>query len=330
MKVSIDRLNALGRTAIERSGYTGSEAETILDVLMYAQLRGNNQGLVKLIGPGIPKSPEARPIEVVRDTPMSAVIDGHQQMAMLVLVRAVEMAVAKAADHGFGIVGTNNTSTSTGAIGYYAARIARAGLLGFVFAGSPETVNAHGSYEPIFGTNPLAIGVPASGEPIVLDMATAAIPYYGLIEAKTAGRKIPEGIAYDRDGRLTTDPAAAMDGAIRPFDRGHKGAGLALMVEVLTGPLVGAAFAGIGDSARNWGNLVLAIDPGLLTDRSVFAENVARLAGKVKGTKRLPGVSEVFLPGERGTRLAREQLSAGTIEIEERLLGELKKAAGEE
>jgi len=280
MKVSIDRLKALGRMALGRSGYSGPESETILGVLLYAQLRGNNQGLVKLIGPGIPKSPDARPIEIVRDTKLSAVIDGRQQMGILVMIRATELAIAKAADHGFGIVGTRNTSTSTGAIGYYADAIAQKGFLGFVFAGSPETVNAHGSYEPIFGTNPLAIGVPSGGERIVLDMAT---------EAKTAGRRIPEGIAYDRDGQLTTDPVAAMDGAIRPFDRGHKGAGLALMVEVLTGPLVGGAFVGIGDSTRNWGNLVFAIDPDVLTDRKVFAENVARMAAKVKATKRLPG-----------------------------------------
>ena len=106
--------------------------------------------------------------------------------------KAVTTAIMKAKEHGFGIVGTHDTSTSTGALGYWADKIAKEGLIGFVFAGSPETVTYHGSYEPIFGTNPLAIGIPADDAPIVLDMATAAMAYYGLIEAKTAGRKIPQ------------------------------------------------------------------------------------------------------------------------------------------
>lgn len=263
MKVSISKLKDLGKKALQKYNYTPDEAETILDILLYAQLRGNNQGLVKLIGKGYPKHVEAKPFEVVKETKLSARINGHLSPAMVVLKKATEVAVSKAKEHGFGLVGVNNTNSSTGAIGYYANEIAKEGFIGFVFAGSPETVATHGSYEPIFGTNPLAIAVPSENDPIVLDMATAAMAFYGLIEAKTAGRKIPENTAYDKDGNITTDPAEAMDGALMPFDRGYKSAGLSMIVQILTGPLTGASFTGIGDTAKNWGNLVFAIDPEL-------------------------------------------------------------------
>jgi L-2-hydroxycarboxylate dehydrogenase (NAD+) len=326
MKVKITELKKLASQALARFGYTEAEAAVISEVLFYAQLRDNNQGIVKLIGSGLPKSPEAGEITIIKETKLSALLDGKQNQGMLVMKKGLEMALAKASEHGFGLVGNNNTHTSTGAIGFYAREIAQKGFIGFVFAGSPETVNAHGSYEPIFGTNPLAIGVPSAGEPVVLDMATASMAFFGLIEAKTAGRPIPEGIAYDKDGSLTTDPAQAIDGAIRPFDQSYKGAGLAMMVEVLTGPLVAASFTGIGDTAKNWGNLIMVIDPELLADQELFKKQVSLMVEKVKGTKKLPGVTEILVPGERGNQIAKANLASGEIEVEDHLYQELVKA----
>lgn len=325
MKVKITDLTDLAKKALTKFGYNETETKTILDILTYAQLRGNNQGLVKLIGKGIPKDAAAGDIKVIKETKLSALLDGEKNFGMIAMKRAMEMAIAKAKEHGFGLVGTNNTSTSTGAIGYYANEIARQGLIGFVFAGSTPTVAAHGSYERIFGTNPIAIGVPAEPEPIVLDMATAAIAWFGLIEAKTAGRQISEGLAYDETGNPTTDPAKAMMGAVKAFG-GHKGSGLGFMVTALTGPLVGAAFAGIGEK-EDWGNLVIAIDPELLVDRKIFKENVAKLAARVKETQKLPGVTEIFVPGERGNKLTKERMDSGEIEIEDNLYQELKQVA---
>jgi L-2-hydroxycarboxylate dehydrogenase (NAD+) len=327
MKIQISRLENLVKKALKKYGYNSKEIKVIKEVLLYAQLRGNNQGIVKLIGNGIPKNPEAKEIEVAKETKLSILLNGNKNMGMVVLKMAMEKAIKKAKRRGFGIAGTFNTASSTGAIGYYANETAKLGYIGFVFAGSPETVNTHGSYEAIFGTNPLAIGVPSAKEPIVLDMATASIAYYGLIEAKTAGRSIPEGIAYDSEGNLTTDPAKAMDGAIRPFDKNYKSAGLAMIVEILTGPLVRASFTGVGDTATNWGNLIFVIDPELLTDRVEFATQISQMVEKVKGTKKLPGVDEIFVPGERGNRLTKQRSDTGEIEVEDNLLKALKEVA---
>ncbi|MBI4175666.1 MAG: Ldh family oxidoreductase [Candidatus Aenigmarchaeota archaeon] len=328
MKIKVTDLMELAKKILKLQGYSEEEAQTISDVLMYAQLRGNNQGLVKLIGKGMPKNPKAGEIKIVKETRISALLDGNKNQGMVVMKKALEVALSKAKENGFAIVGTNNTSTSTGAIGYYARQIAEQGYIGFVFAGSPETVNAHGSYQPIFGTNPLAIGMPSAKDPVVLDMATASMAYYGLIEAKTAGRNIPHGMAYDSSGNITTDPAKAMEGAIMPFDRGYKSSGLSLMVEILTGPLVQASFTGIGDTKGNWGNLIFIIDPELLTDRDDLRNQVSQLVEKVKATKKLPTTDEILVPGERGGKLASERKRRNEIEIEDNLYREIIVASG--
>ena len=330
MKIALTTLVELATLAIRSYGYDEDETKIILVVLLYAQLRGNNQGLVKLVGKGIPKDPDAGPITVVKETKLSAVLNGNRNMAMLVLKKAADLAVQRAREHGFGVVGTNNTNTSSGAIGYYARAIAEEGFLAFVFAGSSNTVTTNGSYEPLFGTNPLAFAVPSTTGPIVLDMATAAIANYGLLEASIAGRTIADDIAYDMNGNPTTDPVAAMKGAIRPFDRGHKGAGLLLMIEILTGPLVGAAFAGLQDIGIGQGHFVYALDIELLADHTAFDTQVSHLVQRVKNAKKLPGVGEIFVPGEQGNRRSARVSASGKIELETNLYRELQKvAAGE-
>ncbi|KAF0221921.1 MAG: hypothetical protein FD174_252 [Geobacteraceae bacterium] len=328
MKISISELEDLTARAVQSYGYTDEEVRVISDVLLYAQLRGNNQGVVKLIGKGIPVDPGAGAIAVELETPISARINGNRNHAMVVVHKAMDMVVDKARKSGFGIAGTFNTNTSSGAIGYFASELAKQGLIGFLFGRSPERVAMHGSCEPVFGTNPVAVGIPAEPDPVVLDMSTAAISFYGLVEAETAGRAIPDDVAFSAEGRSTTSPQDAIKGAIRSFDRSHKGSGLALVGEILAGPLVGAAFCGIGDSKGNWGHLIFAIDPGILGDRDEFIRSVGEICRKVKATNKLPDVTEIYLPGERGSLLVKERMTCGEIEVEDNLLVELRKVAG--
>jgi LDH2 family malate/lactate/ureidoglycolate dehydrogenase len=328
MKIPVKELEDLTRRAVKNYGYNDEEVPVIADVMLYAQLRDNNQGVVKLIDKGIPKDPKAGEIVIEKETPISARINGNKNHAMLVVGKAVEIVKQKAKKSGFAIAGTFNTNTSSGAIGYYASRLALEGFIGFAFGRSPQRVAVYGSYEPVFGTNPMAIAIPTEQDPIILDMSTAATSYFGLVEAVTAGRSIPADFAYDAEGNPTTDPQKAIAGAIRSFDRSYKGSGLALIAEILAGPLVGAAFCGLGDSRGNWGHLIFAIDPDLLTDRKTLINNVSEIIHKVKSTKKLPGVKEIFVPGEMESRLAGQRRDSGMIEVEDNLLAELRKAAG--
>jgi L-2-hydroxycarboxylate dehydrogenase (NAD+) len=327
MKISVEELKNLTRRAILNYGYQDQEVEAIADVMLYAQMRDNNQGVVKLIDKGIPRDPKAGEMVVEKKTPISARINGNKNHAMIVVNKAVDIVLEKARAHGFAIAGTFNTNTSSGAIGYYASRLAEQGLIGFAFGRSPERVAVYGSFEPVFGTNPLSVAIPAEEDPIILDMSTAATSYFGLVEAVTAGREIPDDFAYNSEGIPTTNPQAAIAGAIRSFDRSYKGSGLAMIGEILAGPLVGAAFCGLGDSKGNWGHLIFAIDPELLMDRKEFVKNVSAIVQKVKSTKKLPGVEEIFTPGEKESRLARERKETGMIDVEDNLLAELRKKA---
>jgi LDH2 family malate/lactate/ureidoglycolate dehydrogenase len=116
-----------------------------LQVMMYAQVRGNNQGIIKITTGGMNRSQLSGPIERTHETRLSAVINGNNNAGMLVLSEAVELAADKAQEHGFGIVGTNTTSTSTGCLAYYGEKLAQSGLIGIVLAQSPEFVAPKGN-----------------------------------------------------------------------------------------------------------------------------------------------------------------------------------------
>jgi len=189
-------------------------------------------------------------------------------------------------------------------------------------SGSPKAMAPAGGTKPVFGTNPIAISAPTSDAPITFDMSTASIAWYGIVQAEQRGEMLAEGLAYDPDGEPTTEPSEALKGAIKAF-AGHKGSGLALMIEILTGPLLGNALAGDADVGSNWGNLILAIDPSKFVDRDVFIENVDRLAALVRGSGKDSTSDSVILPGERGNRETEKNLADGTLEIDQVLYEQL-------
>jgi L-2-hydroxycarboxylate dehydrogenase (NAD+) len=322
VKTSLQELEALSRKAILKYGYSEEEAGIILDMLMYAQTRGNDQGIVKLIGNGIPKHEKAQAPTIEKETPTTAIINANFSMEAIAMEQAVNMVIEKARDNGIAIVGTHTGAGSSGAIGYWSRKIADAGLIGVAMSSYPEgAVPPHGSAEPLFCTNPIAWGVPTDGEPIVLDMASSGISWFGLVQAKTAGIQVAEGLGFDKEGNETTDPAEIMAGAIRPFDKGGKGAGLALMVQIIGGALVGGDF--LNDSEHD-GNVVIAINPEALIGSERFIEETSKMTKAIRKAKPLDGVDEVLVPGERGDRIRTRIVESGEIEVEDNLFHSLE------
>jgi len=173
----------------------------------------------------------------------------------------------------------------------------------------------------LFSTNPIAWGIPTKKEPIVLDMSSSAISFFGLVKAKVKKDQVTKNIGYDSKGKETTDPAKIMDGATKPFDRGFKGAGLALMVQIIGGALVGADFLNGSD---NDGNILIAIDPKSLAGNDYFLKEVEKIKRAIKKAKKLNEVDEILIPGERGDKTREKILQSGTIEIEENIFKSLK------
>lgn len=305
---------------VAKLGYTGKDAKIIVDVLLYAQLRGNNQGIAKIATGGIPRASDIEEYRIVKQTKCASLVSGGN--AMVATKNAAKLATQLAREHGIGLVGLNHTFSSSGAVGYFSRQIAEAGYIGLICVGTRPFVAPHGSSEAVLGTNPLSYAFPTSNGAIVFDMATSAIAGYGVVEAKLKGEPLPEGIAYDKAGNPTIDAAKTWDGGSIVAFGEHKGFGLSLLVQLLAGPFVGAAFAGMHNE-NGAGTFILAIDPELLVGKKTYVTAVDELIGRVKNAKALPDYETVTLPGEHGDKIAEQAKKSSEIEIADAIWREL-------
>lgn len=322
--VPIELARSTTAAALRKVGWGDKEAAMQADIMVHAELCGNNQGLVKMYNPKLmAPAPGAAAPTVERDAAASAVINANQSPGMLAALTAADLACDKVVGSAKGgsvaslpaiaIVGAYNTSTSSGQLAYYAEHMAKRGVIGLCFANSPEFVAAAPGGKPVFGTNPLAVGIPsaAAGQPFVFDMATSAIALFGVLTAKAKGEPLPDGVAYGKDGGWTKDAAEALEGGAIATFGGHKGAGLSLVIELLAGVLPGAAVLGQCESkkaAKSWGHTMIAIRPDGLVDG--FAEKAASVLSTVKASG-----PNIRLPGESSARNAQQRRSAGKMPI---------------
>lgn len=325
MKISVNELKEKVLGGVKKLGYNGEDARVISEVLLYAQLRGNNQGITKIATGGVPKASDVSELKVIKENKCGALISGGHSMVST--AKAAEMAVNLANTHGVGIVGVNGTSTSSGAIGYFSRSIAKAGYIGIVCVGNGAFafVAPTGSAEPKLGTNPFSYAFPHNNGEVVFDNATAAMAYFGIVEAKLKGEVLPEGIGFDKDGNPSTDAAAVLGGSVKTFAE-HKGFGLSILVQLLGGPFSLAGIPGANE-ADGAGTFVMAIDPGLLAGKDEFMKRSTELVTQLKSAKPLLG-QEVLLPGERGDAVAEKAEQAGEIEVADAIWKELIEFVG--
>lgn len=304
------------------AGFGEHDAGRIVDVLLWADMAGiPTQGVIKLTGTEPLQNVEPTgPITVERETSVSMSMDAGANPAPLVAQVATDHAIAKATAHGISIVAMHNVFSSTGAQAYYANRMAERGLIGIVQSRAGATTAGFGRIDPLFGTNPMAFSFPTTGTPISFDMTTSAMTWYGLVLASARGIEIPEGMAIDETGAPTTDPNAAMNGALMPFTPDHKGAGLALTVELLAGVLSGAEY---GEVEGEWGSTFIAIDPEVTIGRQEFARRSTHLAEKIRGSRPGAGQQDVRLPGERAAAAHARAQATGVVEVDKAILRKL-------
>ncbi len=318
MKVKIAQLRTLIQKVLTASRYSMTQAKEIAEVLLYAEMTGKNtQGIIKFFGtePIHNIIPHHKP-KIIKSTKASAFIDGGRNPGMLVARMATKIAIDKCKRNGFAIVGTNNSFSSTGAIGFYANEIAKNNIIGVIMSGTPKGVAPYGSIDKLLGINPIAFGFPTDNDPLIFDMATAAITWYGLVRAKIMGQKLPIGVAVDSLGNPTNDPEKAMKGAVLTFGENPKMSGISMMVEMFTGPLVGAI---LPDTDGKWynGNFFVAIDPDLFIGRNAFKENSSFLINKIKKSRPKKGSKEVFIPGEKALKARKKAEASGVVEIDD-------------
>ena len=297
--------------ALRGIGYDPEDAHILADHMIDAALCGYEySGLAKILN--IPehrrfKRPR-QPVSVVRETEISALYDGGNNVGMLAMYHATRAAIGKAAAHGFSVVGVTN-SWMSGRSAYYVEMIANADLVGIHTASSSRSVAPFGGARPALGTNPIAFGLPSADGPVVLDMGTSAFMGTELALRERLGQLLPEGVAIDPQGQPTRDPAAARLGALLPFG-GYKGYGLGFIVQAL-GVLAGSGM----DPDQDDGYLFIVFKPDLLVPLDQFKHELSGLIDRIKSIPRQPGIAEIRIPGERSFH-SRQRLLREGIEID--------------
>ena len=322
MRLTIEQACQLIDRAMRSVGYDPDEARMIADHLIDCELRGVSYGgLARALSiaertqrTGVSQTP----IRIVKDTPVSAAIDGADHIGYVVAHRAMAMAIEKASANGVAVVGANNT-WYTGMLSYYAEMATARGLVTLIASNASPWVAPHGAVEGRFGTNPICIGFPSDDEPVIWDIGTSAIMHAEVKLADALGEPLPEGVAFDADGRPTRNPVAALQGAFAAWG-GHKGSGLGLVVQLL-GVLAGSA--PLPAELAGFGMVIIAIRPDLLTATDEFRQNVAAYADAVRAARPIDGGPPVRMPFDRSRAERLRRRADDAIEVEDTVYSRL-------
>jgi LDH2 family malate/lactate/ureidoglycolate dehydrogenase len=316
-----DRLHDLGRRVFEAAGAPADVADHVAGHLVASNLAGHDSHCVLRIPWYLDHirrgwlRPAARP-RVVEERPAAALVSGEWGFGHPAATLAIDAAAERAREHGLGAAALVR-GTHLGRLGTYVERAAAGGLVGMVWLGGLGAQRAavpHGASRGVYGTNPIAAAFPAAGnggDPLLLDFATTAVAGGKVMVARDRGVPLPEGVVLDRDGRPTTDPAAALDGGwLLPFGA-HKGYALAFFAQLLGQALTGAdALAGETDAdspfARS-GAFFVAIDPGLFRPAGEAAASADGFAAAVRDLPPAPGFERVLAPGDPEAHAPRER-----------------------
>ena len=305
-KMSYSSLVSFGGDLLVRLGFAAEDARYIAETAAFAEAGGlHTHGAVVLsyieaqCGSGI--DPKAMP-RVVQERAASALLDGNRAAGGVCMRLAIEMARRKAREAGVAVVAVRNTSWIA-ALGPYLAPLAREGFMAHLLAQSCQCQDAapHGSLDPCFSTNPMALAFPTDDGPVIADFSTAAMSMGRVRTLAKAGRKAAQPAFFTKDGQLTDDPNAVLQGgsmlpAGGDFD-GHKGYALALWIEALTA-MAGGRCNDPGSEQRQSFTLWL-LDPDAFGQREWYVSEMRRMSARIRGGRPRPGVEAIRLPGER-------------------------------
>jgi LDH2 family malate/lactate/ureidoglycolate dehydrogenase len=342
--VSADLLKRQLGAILAAWGMAEDHIATTLDIMLWADLSGidsHGAGMMQLYHrfrdqEKLSFTPEIR---VVRENPATALVDGGGGLGHVPSALAMKLACDKAQAIGVGVVAVRN-SHHYGAAGAYAEMASDRGLIGLSMTAvaRPNVVPMFGA-DAMFGTNPIAFAAPAKrNPPFLLDMATSTAAFGKLTIASRVGKPIPEGWAVDPDGRSLTDANEGLAhrrltplGTSRPMG-GHKGYGLAMMVEVLCTTLSGAQYGVLRerrdhDAARHdVGHFFLAIDPDAFREEGAFEQDLDEMIDALHATRPVDPAEPVQVAGDPEVR-AREIRRRDGIPLSARLAQELREIA---
>ncbi|UXM94980.1 ureidoglycolate dehydrogenase [Bartonella sp. HY329] len=306
MNVDKHDLKTLISNKLHAAGLKREDADIMGDVLVFAEQRGiHSHGSVRveyyserISKGGITIEPK---INFERTGPCSAILHGDNGPGMVLCKRAMEEAITIAKESGIAVVGVRKMSHS-GAISYYTKMAAEAGLVALAVCQSDPMVVPYGGADIYYGTNPISFSVPAGDKTMNFDMATSVQAWGKILDMRSRNQPIPDTWAVDKDGKATTDPHKVK--GLLPIS-GPKGYGLMMMVDVLSGVLMGLPFGRDVSSmyadlskGRDLGQLHIVINPKFFGDEKLFIKNIQLVMQQLDAIRPAEGFKQVMYPGE--------------------------------
>lgn len=322
LRIKLTDLNEFTVDLLTKAGADRSDAVAVAEALLWADMRGRHpQGVsripvfAKRVQRKLIASPAVMTFEQVAASAMR--LDAGNGFGHIAGRLAMEKAVAIAKEQGVGFVAVRN-SNLYGAASYFCDIAAGMGCLSFTCTNAVAKVAPHGGRQPLFGTNPLAFGCPTpSGDSILVDLSTSALSGSDTRSRSETGTSLPPGVALDRDGNPTVNPADVASGALLPA-AGAKGFGLALIVDILSGVLSGAAIGKeVGSIYNTWdkpvntGHVFFAIDIKRFVPPEIFATRINMLLQWIHENPSADPAMPVRYPGEIRSELARTYRTEG-------------------
>jgi ureidoglycolate dehydrogenase (NAD+) len=324
VNIPVTELERFCAAALRKCGVSDADARTAADVLVTTDTFGVFTHGVKCLAGyasrlqagGLKASAVPR---IEREGPGWAIVDGQSALAMVTSVFAMNAAIEKARKTGIAYVGVRN-SCHFGAAGYYVNLATKADMIGLAMANDIPSMVTPGARKPVLGTNPFSYAVPAGEEnPIFLDIASSAAAIGKIRIAKELGQQVPDSWLVDPDGLPTGDASAYPHAAAPASFAGHKGYGIALMIEVFAGLL---ADGGIRWDITSWnegdpklptnhGGAFVAIDIGQIVSLPVFKKRMDAMIREIRQTPKAKGVERIYLPGEMEWEKRRAAMARG-------------------
>ncbi|THB73531.1 MAG: ureidoglycolate dehydrogenase [Desulfobulbaceae bacterium] len=318
--VNHNELKGLVVERLTEAGLNTDHATIVADVLVHADLRGvRSHGVIRtehyvtrLKAGSLNSDPEFT-VKQVKSGAM--ILNADAGMGHVACCVAMDKAVEMAKETGIAMVGVENGS-HCGALSYFVLRAVASDMIGLAITHTDKCVAPFGGAQPFFGTNPIAFGFPAEKhDPVILDMATSNTAFGNILHAKEQGKSIPNDWGIDGNGSPTTNPDEVE--AMIPFG-GYKGYGLALVIDVLSGVLMGAKYGphitamyGDYDKPRELASLMIAIDPGTFISGAQFKKTMDAMIDDLHAQPTAPGHEKVMVPGEPQVNLERTNRKNG-------------------
>jgi L-2-hydroxycarboxylate dehydrogenase (NAD+) len=347
-----DMMEKFMTDALHAAGVPMEDAKVCAEVLITSDKRGiDSHGIGRLKPIYIDRiiAGQINPVtkmEIVRESPTTAVIDGHNGMGQVIGKKSMKMAIEKAEKFGMGMVAVRN-SNHYGIAGYYALMAAEAGKIGITGTNARPSIAPTFGVENMLGTNPITFGIPSDEEfPFVLDCATS-VTQRGKIEVYARQEKMmPEGWVIGEDGKSKTDSVSVLDelvkgtaaltplGGIGEEGAGYKGYGYAVVVEILSAALQGGAFLkalnGFENGKKvpyNLGHFFIAINIKAFTELEDFKKTTGDILRALRSSRKMPGAERIYTAGEKEhlAWLSRKDKGVPLDEVEKKEMLEIKK-----